>query len=156
MGFVELHHHQIVEIGLALLAHSTLPKPFWEDTFLIATYIVNHLPSKSLFEMAYNKKNPTICLCVFLDVPVGQTCMLITNIKLIFDLKLIFFLVIVYHTRATNVSTFPQVNYMSHAMSFIMSLCFHTTKSPLNQILPNQQLFPYHHPYVHQVVTLTM
>lgn len=69
MDSIECQHHQIVEIGLALLAHSNLPKPYWEDVFLTATCIINHLPSKALdnkspFEMAY-KKNPTICLCVF-------------------------------------------------------------------------------------------
>jgi hypothetical protein len=54
-------------MGLALLAHSNFPQPYWEDTFLIATYLINRLPFKvinneSPFEMTYNKKkNPTIC-----------------------------------------------------------------------------------------------
>jgi len=120
MGSVERRHRQIVDMGLALLAHSNLPKPYWEDAFLIATYIIHHLPSKALnnkspFEMTYNnnKKNPTICLCVFLEMPVGQTCRLITNIKLISDLKLVFFLAIDYQTKATNISIWLQENYVS-------------------------------------------
>jgi hypothetical protein len=109
MGSVERRHRQIVEMGLTLLAHSNLPQPYWEDTFLTATYLINRLPSKvinnkSPFEMAYNKKNPTICFYVFLDVPAGQTCVLITSIKLIFIQKLVFFLATVYHTRDINVS----------------------------------------------------
>jgi hypothetical protein len=58
-------------MGLALLAHSNLPQPYWEDTFLIATYLINRLPFKvinneSPFEMTYNKKkNPTICFKCF-------------------------------------------------------------------------------------------
>jgi len=67
IGFVECQYHHIVEMGLALLAHSNFPQPYWEDTFLIATYLINRLPFKvinneSPFEMTYNKKkNPTIC-----------------------------------------------------------------------------------------------
>jgi len=53
MGSVERRHRQIVDIGLALLAHSNLPKPYWEDAFLIATYIINRLPPKAL-----NNKSP--------------------------------------------------------------------------------------------------
>jgi histone deacetylase 1/2 len=57
-------------MGLALLAHSNLPQPYWEDTFLTATYLINRLPSKvinnkSPFEMAYNKKPTYLFLRVF-------------------------------------------------------------------------------------------
>ena len=46
-------------MGLALLAHSNLPQPYWKDAFLTTTYLINRLPSKvinnkSPFEMAYN------------------------------------------------------------------------------------------------------
>lgn len=48
MGSVERQYRQIVEMGLALLAHLNLPKPYWEDAFLTTTYIINRLPSKVL------------------------------------------------------------------------------------------------------------
>jgi len=61
MGAVERRHRQIIEMGLALLAYANLPKPYWEDAFLMAVYIINHLPTKilnhfSLFEKAYHQK----------------------------------------------------------------------------------------------------
>ena len=61
-GAIERRHRQIVEVGLALLAHSHLPNIFWEDAFLTVVYIINHLltPSlqrKSPYEMV-NKSKP--------------------------------------------------------------------------------------------------
>jgi histone deacetylase 1/2 len=61
MGAVERRHRQIVEMGLALLAYANLPKPYWEDAFLTAVYIINRLPTKILnhcspFEKAYHQK----------------------------------------------------------------------------------------------------
>lgn len=42
---VERKHRHIVETGLALLAHSSLPIRFWDKAFLIAIYLINRLPS---------------------------------------------------------------------------------------------------------------
>ena len=46
---------------LALLAHSNLPKIFWEDAFLTAVFIINRLPTpilqhRSPYEMVYHHK----------------------------------------------------------------------------------------------------
>lgn len=70
MGSVERQYRQIVEMGLALLAHLNLPKPYWEDAFLTTTYIINRLPSKVLnnkspFEMTYNQKLKYLFVRVF-------------------------------------------------------------------------------------------
>ena len=53
MGAVECRHKQIVEVGLSLLSHSKLPQQFWEDAFLMTTYIINRLPTPIL-----NQKSP--------------------------------------------------------------------------------------------------
>jgi hypothetical protein len=45
--------YQIIEVGLSLLSHSNLPQQFWEDVFLMATYIINRLPTP-----IFNKKCP--------------------------------------------------------------------------------------------------
>lgn len=45
-GSAERKHRHIVEIGLALLAHSSMPLKFWDETFLTATYLINRLPSR--------------------------------------------------------------------------------------------------------------
>jgi histone deacetylase 1/2 len=33
-------------VGLALLAHASMPLKFWDEAFLTATILINHLPSK--------------------------------------------------------------------------------------------------------------
>lgn len=45
-GFAERKHRHIVETGLALLAHASIPMKFWDDAFLTATYLINHLPTR--------------------------------------------------------------------------------------------------------------
>jgi hypothetical protein len=73
-SITERKHRHIVEIGLALLAHSALPLRFWDETFLTATYLINQFPSKSLesltpFEKLLCKKPSYTHLKVF-----GSTC----------------------------------------------------------------------------------
>nr|ABF99203.1 retrotransposon protein, putative, Ty1-copia subclass [Oryza sativa Japonica Group] len=45
-GAVERKHRHIVEIGLSLLAHASMPLKFWDEAFLAATYLINRLPRK--------------------------------------------------------------------------------------------------------------
>jgi histone deacetylase 1/2 len=45
-GFAERKHHHIFEVGLALLAHASMPLKFWDEAFLTATFLINLLPSK--------------------------------------------------------------------------------------------------------------
>ena len=47
-GKVERKHRHITKIGLALLATTILPISFWEEAFLIATHLINRLPSFNL------------------------------------------------------------------------------------------------------------
>jgi histone deacetylase 1/2 len=70
VGAIERRHRQIMEVGLALLAHSYLPNIFWEDAFLNAIYIINCLPisilqHKSPYEMVNNSKPDFNFLRVF-------------------------------------------------------------------------------------------
>lgn len=44
MEKVERKPRQVVEVGLSLLAHVSMPHKFWKYVFLIATYIINKLP----------------------------------------------------------------------------------------------------------------
>ncbi|KAK4411317.1 Retrovirus-related Pol polyprotein from transposon RE2 [Sesamum angolense] len=73
-GVVERKHKQLLEMARALLFQSSLPKKFWENLSLTATYLINRLPTpllnwKSPFEILY-KKPPSYaqlkvfgCLC---------------------------------------------------------------------------------------------
>ncbi|KAL0423307.1 UNVERIFIED_CONTAM: Retrovirus-related Pol polyprotein from transposon RE1 [Sesamum radiatum] len=54
----------------ALLFHASLPKKFWGESILTATYLINRLPSpflnwKSPYEILYNKKPPVDHLKIF-------------------------------------------------------------------------------------------
>jgi hypothetical protein len=45
-GAAERKHRHIIEVGLALLAHASMPLKFWEDAFIAATYLINRTPSR--------------------------------------------------------------------------------------------------------------
>jgi hypothetical protein len=45
-GVAECKHRHIVEIGLELLAHVSMPLKYWDESFLAATYLINRTPSE--------------------------------------------------------------------------------------------------------------
>jgi histone deacetylase 1/2 len=47
-GSAERKHRHIVEVGLSLLAHASMPLKFWDEAFLTATYLINRTPSRTL------------------------------------------------------------------------------------------------------------
>jgi hypothetical protein len=44
-GAIERKHRHLVETGLALLSHASVPLRFWEDAFQTACYLINRLPT---------------------------------------------------------------------------------------------------------------
>jgi len=61
-GVVERKHRHIVDLGLTLLHHASLPLQFWDYAFTTAVYLINKLPTTSLkfaipFVTLFNK-NP--------------------------------------------------------------------------------------------------
>jgi hypothetical protein len=59
-GSVERKIRHIVDTGLALLSHSSVPLRFWDSSFDTACYLINRLPSsvnklKSPFELLFHK-----------------------------------------------------------------------------------------------------
>ena len=50
---VERKHRHIVETGLTLLAHASVPFRFWSDAFATACFLINRLPTRVL-----NMKTP--------------------------------------------------------------------------------------------------
>ena len=44
-GLTERNHRHLVETGLALLAHSSLPLHYWDEAFLTACYLINRMPT---------------------------------------------------------------------------------------------------------------
>jgi histone deacetylase 1/2 len=60
-GAAERKHRHIVEVGLSLLAHASMPLKFWDEAFLAATYLINRTPSKVIdyatpLECLFNQK----------------------------------------------------------------------------------------------------
>ena len=47
-GVLERKHRHVVETGLALLYHASVPLCFWDDAFQTACYLINHLPTPIL------------------------------------------------------------------------------------------------------------
>ena len=47
-GAIERKHRHIVETGLALLYHASVPLRFWDDAFQTAYYLINRLPTPIL------------------------------------------------------------------------------------------------------------
>jgi histone deacetylase 1/2 len=59
-GSAERKHRHIVEIGLSLLAHASMPLKFWDEAFLTTVFLINRLPSKVIgnatpHELLFNK-----------------------------------------------------------------------------------------------------
>jgi hypothetical protein len=47
-GFAERRHRHIVETGLTLLTHASLPLSFWSYAFATAVYLINRMPTPTL------------------------------------------------------------------------------------------------------------
>lgn len=47
-GIAERHHRHIVETGLALMAHASMPKSYWTYAFSAAVYLINRMPTPIL------------------------------------------------------------------------------------------------------------
>jgi histone deacetylase 1/2 len=45
-GSAERKHRHIVETGLALLAHSSMPLTFWDEAFATAVHLINRMPTR--------------------------------------------------------------------------------------------------------------
>jgi hypothetical protein len=69
-GSDERKHHHIVDVGLSLLAHAHMPLKYWDEAFLVATYLINRLPTKILglstpLEKVFKEKPNYIGMCTF-------------------------------------------------------------------------------------------
>jgi hypothetical protein len=45
-GSAERKYRHIIEVGLSLLSHASMPLKYWDEAFLTATYLINRLPSR--------------------------------------------------------------------------------------------------------------
>ena len=47
-SIAERKHRHVVELGLAMMLHASMPKRYWVESFLTSIYLINLLPSPSL------------------------------------------------------------------------------------------------------------
>lgn len=45
-GAAERKHRHIIEVGLSILSHASMPLKLWDEAFLTATFLINRLPTK--------------------------------------------------------------------------------------------------------------
>jgi transposase InsO family protein len=69
-GAAERKHRHIVQVGLTLLAHATMPLKFWDEAFLTAVFLINRLPSRVInnetpFYRLYDKDPEYLSLRIF-------------------------------------------------------------------------------------------
>ncbi|KAL0356152.1 UNVERIFIED_CONTAM: putative mitochondrial protein [Sesamum radiatum] len=69
-GVVERKHRHLLQVARAIMFESGLPRIFWADSILVATHIINKLPSSKLnwktpFELLYKSPPSYACLKTF-------------------------------------------------------------------------------------------
>jgi hypothetical protein len=122
-GSAKRKHRYIVEVGLTLLAHASMPLKFWDEAFLTAVFLINRLPSKvienkpPLFRL-YGKHPDYAFLTSF-----GCACWpnirpYITLRNLSSGRKSVFSCGIATSTKATNVLSLQQDVYVSRDVIF--------------------------------------
>lgn len=66
-GSVERKHGKIIEMGLTILAHASIPIKVWDHSFTTAVFLINRLPTSALSNfdspyMALHNKQPDYTL----------------------------------------------------------------------------------------------
>ena len=54
----ERKHRHVIELGVAMMYHASMPKKYWVEAFGTAIYLINRLPSPRL-EMLAPIQKPT-------------------------------------------------------------------------------------------------
>jgi histone deacetylase 1/2 len=49
-GSTKRKHRHIVEVGLSLLAYTSMPLKHWDEAFLMVVFLINRLPSRVIFD----------------------------------------------------------------------------------------------------------
>jgi hypothetical protein len=106
-GSAEQKYLHIVEVGLTLLAQAFMPLKFWDETFTIAIYLINHTRSKVINHETplerYSTPNRTTSPYVPLGVHVGLILAPTTNSRSNLDQNNVFSSGIATNTRDSSV-----------------------------------------------------
>jgi hypothetical protein len=125
-GSTERKHQHIVEVGLSLLAHVSMPLKYWDQTFLTTTFLINRVPSKVIdnatpLELVFNQSPDYKFLRTF-----GCACwpnLRPYNTKSFnFAQRGVCSQAIALCINVLNVWMFLKVAFISHGMSFSMNV----------------------------------
>lgn len=69
-GSIERRHSHIIEIGLALMAHASIPQNIWTEAFQTAVFLINQMPTLILenispFQAIFNNSPNYNFMCTF-------------------------------------------------------------------------------------------
>jgi transposase InsO family protein len=132
-GSAEWKHRHIVEVGLSLLAHASMPKKYWDmlssQPFTSLTErLAKYLAMKPLLSVC-SSKNQTTSISMFLAAPAGQIFTLITIISSNSVHNIVFFLDSVAFTRGSSVlilnqdvSTYQEMSHLMKESSYFFEL----------------------------------
>lgn len=147
-GVAERKQQLIVEVGLALLAHASMPLKFWDEAFLATACLINHTPNKFYNILRplppCSMKHHTTPCSVCLGVRVGQTFTPITPVNLRSGLSIVLSLGTTTCTKAINSLISLQGVFTSHTMLSLMRTCFHSLSFMLMQALDCEQKLTYY------------
>ena len=124
-GISEWRHRYIVETGLSLLTHASMPLTFWTYAFAIVVYLINRMPTPSLhlsfpFDKLFESPLNFGCSVVY----VNNGFVLIFNINLTLVSLLVFFLVTLQHKVLISVLICPPLKPVFLVMSNFLKTLF--------------------------------
>jgi len=106
-GVIERKQRQIVELGITMLHHASLPLEFWDYAFVTIVYLINRLPTTSLkfsiHILSCFIKHLILTFSNLLDVPTFLCYVHISLKSLTLDMKSVYFLVTLNYKKAINV-----------------------------------------------------
>jgi hypothetical protein len=130
-GAIERKHRHIVETGLALLYHASVPLRFWDDAFQTACYLINRLPTPILhhhspFEKLFQVSPDYSLLKIF-----GSACW--PNLR-------------PYNTNKLQPRSL-QCIFLGYSLRHKGYKCFHVSTGRLyisRDVIFQEKLFPFH------------
>jgi hypothetical protein len=127
-GSVERKHRHIVETGLTLLAHASVPFRYWSDAFTTACFLINHTPTRVLnmktpIELLLNEQ-PDYTFLRCLGVLAGRIYAHTTNVHWNLDPRSVSSLATVLFIKVIVVFMFPLIVSTYLGMSCLMSMFF--------------------------------
>lgn len=150
-GLVERKHMHIVDLGVAMLAHASLPLQLWDEAFYTSVYLINRLPVLTIKNQSHLKslfsEKPEYSLCKnmwFLVLPWLRSC---NNHKL--QPRSISCTFLGYNTR------YKGYKYLASVVRLYVSInvIFDETKFPFskakNSISPSLSKSPYQNSFTY-------